>query len=159
LFRVAPPAHPERHLCVYFALLSELERPRVLLIDHRKAGLWLLPGGHVDEGEDPRATVVREAAEELGIEAEFHPRFGSDPLFVTVTQTRGADSHTDVSLWFVLRTGRQMEVKIDQREARGKRWLELDDPSVWLGDCFDPHMGRFRSKLMLGTGMAMSLPV
>lgn len=31
------------------------------------AGLWLLPGSHVDDGEDPRTTVLREAAEELRI--------------------------------------------------------------------------------------------
>ncbi len=48
-----------------------------MLVDHVKARLWLFPGGHVDDGEDPRTMVLREAAEELGIDGKFHPRFGA----------------------------------------------------------------------------------
>ena len=47
-----------------------------MLVDHLEAGCWLLPGGHVDDGEDPRTTVVREAQEELGIDVHFHERLG-----------------------------------------------------------------------------------
>jgi 8-oxo-dGTP diphosphatase len=154
LFRVAKPATPDRHLCVYFALFAEGPKPRVLLVDHVKAGLWLLPGGHVDPEEDPRVTVLREAGEELRIRAEFHPRFGSDPLFVTVAETRGADSHVDVSLWFVLRGDDGMDVSVDPREARGARWFALDEPAEWVGDRFDPHMRRFRDTLLATTGPA-----
>ena len=51
--------------------------------------------------------VIREAREELGIAAEFHPAFGGDaPFFLTVTPTDGANSHLDVDLWFVLRAER-----------------------------------------------------
>lgn len=32
--------------------------------------VWDLPGGHVETGEDPRAALVRELREELGIHAE-----------------------------------------------------------------------------------------
>lgn len=32
------------------------------------AGLWEFPGGRVEEGEDPEATVVRECREEIALE-------------------------------------------------------------------------------------------
>ncbi|MBV9141102.1 MAG: NUDIX domain-containing protein [Pseudonocardiales bacterium] len=112
LFRIARPATPDKHLCVYFALFDEARRS-VLLVDHVKAGLWLFPGGHVDDGEDPRTTVLREAAEELQINGEFHPRFGEQPLFLTVTKTRGEHGHTDVSFWFVLAADQDMRIEAD----------------------------------------------
>lgn len=147
LFRIARPATPDKHLCVYFALFDERRRS-VLLVDHVKAGLWLFPGGHVDDGEDPRTTVLREGAEELGINGEFHPRFGDAPLFLTVTKTRGEHSHTDVSFWFVLAADQDMPIDVDPREANAVRWLALDDPVEWAHDRFDPHMARFRTKLL-----------
>jgi 8-oxo-dGTP diphosphatase len=33
------------------------------------AGLWSLPGGHIEPGESPRAAALREVREETGVEA------------------------------------------------------------------------------------------
>lgn len=151
LWRIARPATPDQHLCVYFALFDQVRRT-VLLVDHVKAGLWLLPGGHVDEGEDPRATVLREASEELRIDGEFHSCFGDDPLFLTVTKTHGEHSHTDVSFWFVLAADQDIRIEADPREANEVRWFALDDPTQWAHDRFDPHMARFRNKLLARLG-------
>ena len=70
-----------------------------LLVDHKKAELWLPPGGHVDPGEDPQETFRREAMEELGIDAEF---LFDKPILLTMTKTVGyVAKHTDVSLWYL----------------------------------------------------------
>lgn len=142
---------PDKHLCVYFVLLDEVRRT-ILLADHVKSGLWLPPGGHVDDGEDPRATVVREAAEELGIDGAFHPSFGDDPLFLTVTETVEVPSHLDVTFWFLLAADQDMPLEPDPREAHRVRWFALDEPGEWVGDRFDPQMGRFRAKLLTRLG-------
>jgi 8-oxo-dGTP diphosphatase len=146
LFRTDPPMTPPQHLAVYFALFDEANRA-LMLVDHIKAGCWLLPGGHVDDGEDPRTTVVREAREELGIDVRFHEGLGDQPFFLSVTQTRGQHSHTDVTLWFVLHGDRAQEMTPDPGEFRGTGWFGLDEAVDWAAAHFDPHMARFVTKL------------
>ncbi|HEY0935552.1 MAG TPA: NUDIX domain-containing protein [Trebonia sp.] len=147
LFRTAPPATPPKHLVVYFVPV-DVEHRCLLLGDHRKSGLWLPPGGHVEEDEDPRQAVIRETREELGIAAEFHPLLGgSRPFFLTVTPTNEASSHLDVDLWFVLRVQRDAPLSPDPREFRAVRWLGLDEPRDWADACYDPEMPRFAGKL------------
>ncbi len=46
-------------------------RDRVLLHRHRKLGIWLPPGGHVEPGELPDDAATREVLEEAGIAVEL----------------------------------------------------------------------------------------
>lgn len=46
-------------------------RGKVLLHRHRKLGLWLPPGGHVEVGELPDEAAVREVREEAGVSVEL----------------------------------------------------------------------------------------
>lgn len=78
IFRRLKPRTPSPHLVSCFLLIDHDHRD-VLLADHRKAGLWLPTGGHVEPGEHPAATVRREAREELGIEAVFSSVTKEDP--------------------------------------------------------------------------------
>jgi 8-oxo-dGTP diphosphatase len=113
LFRTVRPVTPPKHLAVYFALVDDDARC-VMLVDHLKAQAWLLPGGHVDDGEDPRWSVEREAFEELQITPKFHERLGGgQPLFLSITQTRGMNTHTDVTLWFALEGDVAAEIRPD----------------------------------------------
>ena len=57
----------ERHFTVSGFVV---EPGRTLLHWHRKSGMWLPPGGHVERGEDPVQAVLREVLEETGITAE-----------------------------------------------------------------------------------------
>jgi 8-oxo-dGTP pyrophosphatase MutT (NUDIX family) len=147
LFRTVPPATPPKHLVSYFVPLDAAGRS-VLLGDHVKSGLWLPPGGHVEEGEDPRNTVERETLEELGIEASFHPDVaGNRPFFLTANPTLGEHSHVDVSMWFVLDCARAVELRPDPGEFRSVRWYNIDEQLEWPADRFDPQMTRFIRKL------------
>lgn len=125
LFRTVPPATPPKHLAVYFALVDEASRC-LLLVDHRKARAWLLPGGHVDDNEDPQRSMQRGAAEELQVSPEFHEALGDgQPFFVSITQTRGEHSHTDVTLWFALKgTAPPLSAQTLESSARhaGSTW-------------------------------------
>src|SRR5581483_3183809 len=85
IYRVEKPDKPPKHLVSYFVLIDP-DRKSVLLVDHIKAQLWLPSGGHVDLGEDPKNTVIRELREELQLEAVFL-RNNEKPFFLTVSQT------------------------------------------------------------------------
>ncbi len=70
IFRTAKPATPDPHLVSYFVVIDR-DANKILLVDHKKAELWLPPGGHVEVDEHPMETVKREAKEELQLEAKF----------------------------------------------------------------------------------------
>ncbi|MEV0616995.1 NUDIX domain-containing protein [Nonomuraea sp. NPDC050404] len=147
LYRVRKPDVPDMHLVSYFVAFDETSR-EVLLVGHRAAGLWLPSGGHVEPMEDPWDAVVRECAEELRIPAVPSEVSGRKPFFLTVTQTRGQGRHTDVSLWYVLRSAVGEITSFDEDEFEAIRWLPLHQVLAEPEDTLDPHMHRFTGKLM-----------
>lgn len=140
LCRISKPATPSKHLVAYFAVIDD---DHILLVDHRNAQLWLPTGGHVEVGEHPRATVVRELQEELGLTttaAHVGP-----PRMVTVTETVGMTAgHTDVSLWYVVAGSRETQVTYDAGEFNQVSWFRFADAPVHRTD---PNLHRFLAKL------------
>jgi len=122
LYRADRPDAPATHLVSYFVVLDE-QRRELLLVAHRKAGLWLPTGGHVEPGAHPWDTVERECREELGIPAVPSTVSRTLPIFLTAAQTRGPHRHTDISLWFVLRADGGSITSWDQDEFSATRWL------------------------------------
>lgn len=50
------------------AVVLDASRTSVLLVHHRRTGLWLQPGGHLEDGDASlAAAALREAVEETGI--------------------------------------------------------------------------------------------
>ena len=141
IFRLSKPAIPDPHLVTYFLLFDSCQK-KVLLVDHKKAGLWLPAGGHVEPNEHPKETAKREALEELNIEAEFALE---DPFFLTVTKTVGLTAgHTDVTLWYLLKGDCKKEYCFDRQEFENIGWFSLQDIPY---ERSDPHMKRCLEKL------------
>jgi ADP-ribose pyrophosphatase YjhB (NUDIX family) len=66
---VTPALEPIRRIAAY-AICTDLDGRFLLVRASAKAGtpgVWSLPGGAVDHGEDPNHTVVRETAAETGL--------------------------------------------------------------------------------------------
>jgi 8-oxo-dGTP diphosphatase len=147
VFRRARPATPSRHLVSYVVLLDTARRS-VLLVEHRDAGLHLPAGGHIEPGEDPAHTALREASEELGIAASFLPVVGARPLMVTQTRTVGMSAgHTDVTLWYVMENDAEVAPAGDSVEFTGWRWWTFEEVLTADPAVLDPHLPRFVAKL------------
>lgn len=94
--------NPVSHLCVYFAALDPTAH-KIFIGFHKKSGLWLFNGGHMDPGESATDAVIREAKEEWGL------TLGKDdipaPQLVTLTEIEHPERqicewHYD--LWYFL---------------------------------------------------------
>ena len=58
----------------HFTVTAFVSRNGATLLHwHRKVGLWLPPGGHIEAGEDPVEAALREVMEETGMAIEIAP--------------------------------------------------------------------------------------
>lgn len=94
----------------------------VLLVLHRKVGLWLQPGGHVDDTDTSlAAAALREAVEETGVVA-----LTVDPLPVELDRHSapcGVDEHLDVR--FLVRA-LGLVAPVVSEESLDVRWWPVD---------------------------------
>lgn len=79
----------------------------VILLKHKRLGLWLQPGGHIDADETPWAAACREAAEETGLVTALSPADVDAstglPQLVHVDVHPGGRGHTHLDLRYIVR--------------------------------------------------------
>jgi len=70
------------HFCVYFAGFDPSSK-KVFIGHHKKSGLWLFNGGHIDKGESPKESLEREISEEWGVKISLEGI--GEPKLLTIT--------------------------------------------------------------------------
>lgn len=58
----------EKHFAVSGFVLNETQ-DKVLMVYHKKLGVWVIPGGHLEDNEYPHEGARREILEETGVDA------------------------------------------------------------------------------------------
>jgi 8-oxo-dGTP pyrophosphatase MutT (NUDIX family) len=90
---------------------------------HKRLGIWMQPGGHIDAGETPDVAARREATEELGLAVE-HPTSG--PCLLHLDVHDAALGHTHLDLRYLLIAGDD-EPHPPPGESPDARWCSWDE--------------------------------
>src|SRR6056297_2863675 len=91
-------------------------RRGVVLLKHKRLGIWLQPGGHIDPGETPWDAALRESAEETGLDVSFdsieesfdsfdEPILDGIPELIHVDVHPGGRGHTHLDLRYLVDGG------------------------------------------------------
>jgi 8-oxo-dGTP pyrophosphatase MutT (NUDIX family) len=96
-------------------------RRRVLLHRHKRLGIWLQPGGHLDPGESAADAAVRETQEETGVRA-VHPSDG--PRLVHVDVHEGPRGHVHLDVRYLLLADGAADLAPAPGESPDVAWFE-----------------------------------
>jgi epoxide hydrolase-like predicted phosphatase len=93
----------------------------VVLHRHKRLGIWLQPGGHIDAGETPWEGALREAIEETGLQLRL-----AEPTLVHVDVHPGPRGHTHLDLRYVV-TGDDSDPSPPDGESPECYWFAWPD--------------------------------
>ena len=90
-----------RHFCAAAYIINPIDK-KILLAYHSKFNRWVQPGGHIEDGEVPEETAVREVYEETGVRVKLlGERFPREddyirPLGIQKNRGKSGDVHVEI---------------------------------------------------------------
>lgn len=106
----------------------------VILLRHKRLGIWLQPGGHIDPGETPWDAARREAEEETGLAVDFADLDSAGrPVLAHVDVHPGGRGHTHLDLRYVL-DGGDADPDPPAGESQVVAWFDWEAGIAQAGD-------------------------
>lgn len=118
----------------------------ILLVNHRRIGAWVPPGGHIEDTELPEETVIREIFEETGVRVEVltpvlpntgdaEAFFLASPLYVqTVLANEKGQQFYHIDLSYLCRVSPECirdangrPSVADNAEVKESRWVKISE--------------------------------
>lgn len=115
---------------------------RFLLVQHKKLGKWLAPGGHLEAGEEPHAGALREVREEIGragriIDMLATPQVGTPSVpqlpspFCVLAETIPAgphdSEHIHLDFVYVVEINANETLNLSDAEVASAQWFTLEE--------------------------------
>ena len=93
----------------------------VVLLRHKRLGIWVQPGGHVEAGEELSVAARREAIEETGLDLE-HPADGARVVHIDVHP--GGRGHTHLDVRWLLQASTADAPRPPEGESQEVAWFD-----------------------------------
>ncbi|MGI9018684.1 MAG: NUDIX hydrolase [Euzebya sp.] len=94
----------------------------IVLHRHKRLGLWLQPGGHLEKGEWPAQAALRESMEETGLALRHHQ---DPPVLLHVDAHDGGRGHRHLDLRYIV-TGDDSDPAPAAGESQACHWFDWD---------------------------------
>ena len=94
--------------------------------------VWILPKGHVEEGEGLEDTAIREVREETGLEADIVDRLGDVTYWYARREPEGRPARVFKRVCFFLMLFRGGRFADRDQEMDDVRWFSLDRAETML---------------------------
>ena len=124
--------NPQSHFCAYF-LPYNSENKKVFIVHHKKSGLWLSPGGHIDKDEGLLEILNREIDEELGVKTFFKELPSPFLLTITPIENKVQPCKTHLDIWYLVNTD-GANFNVDPKEFHETKWLTIDEAEKIVTD-------------------------
>lgn len=121
--------NPNRQFCAS-AYIIDPSTKKILLVRHKDYDRWTQPGGHIEEGEIPEETAVREAFEETGVKikilGDHFPREDDYIRPLGIQRNRSSHGDTFIDIIYPAVPIRDMALKMNE-ESSNIQWFSRDE--------------------------------
>ncbi len=121
--------NPESHFCVYFAAYDPRAK-QVFIGHHKKSGLWLFNGGHIDKDEILKEALEREIKEEWDF--KMQAKDIGNPSLLTITKINNPTKQlckTHYDVWYFVSVDKKKfdpSLKSLAEEFYKNEWMTAD---------------------------------
>ena len=129
--------NPVSHFCAYFVAYDQRKK-EFLIGNHKKSGLWLVNGGHIDRDETLQETLKREIKEEWGL--DYQNLNVSEPQLLTITDIYNPEKQTcraHYDVWHFVKVDKknfQPDKEKLKEEFYENRWVGLKEARNLVAD-------------------------